>query len=130
MAYTAVSTYGYITGDDLEAFAANTYVSTDALFTEAVVMAQVTQAELWINEYCNRPDDPFTGTIPDGIKFATKHMAKFFMNFQMLENGHIEEMPMTLEQIIAICEVPLAKHKKAIDYSSSATDFDLRNRRD
>jgi hypothetical protein len=93
-------------------------------------MQQVSQAERWINEYCNRPDDPFTGTIPDGVKFATLHMAKYFMNFQMLEDGHIEEMPITLENVIRLCEIPLAKHKKEFDYSSSTTDFDLRNRRD
>ena len=50
------------------------------------------------------------------------------MNLQMLENGHIDEMPTTLDAIIEICKDLLKNNKLGIDYSTSASDFDLRNR--
>ena len=88
-------------------------------------MEQVDQAERWVNEYCNRPNDPFTGTIPDGVVYATLHMAKFFMDKHQLDDGHIKEMPNKLSDIEAICKIALASHKKSITYSSSASDFHL-----
>lgn len=126
MAYTAKSTYEYITGDELEAFAIATYTTVDALFTEAAVMAQVSESERWINEYCKQS---FTAAAaPDGVKTATLNMARYYMNIQMLENGHIDEIPATLDEVIEICKIALKNNVVGIDYSSSATDFDLRNR--
>lgn len=117
-----MSAYEYITGDELEAFAINTYATTDATFTEAPVMAQVSQAERWVNEYCGQT---FTGTIPDGVVFATLLMAKYLMDKQMVENKHIDEMPTKLNEIIRLCKEPLEKHKVDITYSGSETDFHL-----
>ena len=126
MGYTEVSTYHYCTGDELESFAINTYATTDATYTEAAVMGQVSEAERWINEYCNQS---FTaGAAPDGVKRATLHYARYLMNLQMLEDGHIDEIPATLEDIIFICETALGTHKKPIEYNSSYSLFDLRRR--
>ena len=89
-------------------------------------MGQVSEAERWVNEYCKQS---FTaGAAPDGVKTATLNMARYYMNIQMLENDHIEEMPTTLKAVIEICKVALKNNKLGIDYSSSLTDFDLRNR--
>ena len=124
MAYTEVSTYQYCTGDELESFAINDYSVTDALFTEAAVMAQVSEAERWVNEYCKQT---FTaGAAPDGVKTATLNLARYYMHVQMLENGHIDEMPAKLGAVIEICIEALKNNIIKIDYSSS-TDFDLRN---
>lgn len=88
-------------------------------------MAKVTVAEEWVNEYCGQS---FTaGAAPDGVKFATLHLAKYLMDRQLLENGFIEEMVIKLPEILQICKVPLEKNKVSITYASSASDFDLRN---
>jgi len=124
--YSEVSTYQYCTGVELESFAVNTYATTDATYTELVVMGQVSEAERWINEYCRQS---FTAlAAPDGVKRATLHYARYLMNLQMLEDGHLDELPVTLEDIIFICETALTSHKKPIEYNSSHSYFDLRRR--
>ena len=121
-----MSDYQYCTGDDLESFAVTDYSAVDTLFTEAAVMGQVNEAEYWVNEYCKKT---FTaGAAPSGVKSATLNLARYYMHVQMLENGHIDEMPTTLNEVIEICKVALKNNVLAIDYSTSATDFDLRNR--
>ena len=126
MVYTEVSTYQYCTGVELESFAINTFATTDPIYTELVVMGQVSEAERWVNEYCKQT---FTaGAAPDGVESATLHMARYLMNVQMLEDGHLEEMPMSLDEVIEICKIALKNNVLGIDYSTSATDFDLRNR--
>lgn len=126
MAFAEVSTYQYITGDELEAFAVTDYSVADTLFTEAAIMAQVSEAERWVNEHCKQT---FTaGAAPDGVKTATLNLARYYMHVQMLENGHIDEMPATLDEIIEICKIALVNNVLGIDYSTSSTDFDLRNR--
>lgn len=126
MAYTEVSTYQYCTGDELEALHKYTYLSVDARYTEAAVMEEVTQAERWVNEYCGQT---FTaGAAPDGVEFATLEMARYFMNRQFLTDGYLEELPKTLNEILQLCKNVLAKNKIFIDYNSSTSDFDLRNR--
>ena len=126
MVYTAKSTYEYITGDELEAFAIATYLSIDELFTEAAVMAQVTEAEKWVNEYCKQT---FTaGAAPDGVKAAVKNLARYYMLLQILEKGYTEEMPFSLSEVLIICKGALINNVLGIDYSNSITDFDLRNR--
>lgn len=126
MPYTEVSNYQYCTGAELEDFAINDYNVTDATYTELAVMGQVSEAERWINEYCKKT---FTAlAAPDGVKRATLHYARYLMNLQMLEDGHIDEMPATLEDIIFICETALASHKKPIEYNPSSSFFDLRRR--
>ena len=85
-------------------------------------MAQVSEAERWVNEYTK---DTFTaGAAPDGVKTATINLARFYMTQQMLENGHIKEMPYSLDQVLTICRDALEPHTKDIDYSN--VDFDMR----
>lgn len=121
-----MSTYQYVTGDELESFAINDYGTTDAIYTEAAVMGQVSEAERWVNEYCKQS---FTaGAAPDGVETATLQMARYLMNVKMLGDGHIDELPMMLNEVITICKIALKNNKLEIDYSSSSDDFDLRNR--
>ena len=127
MAYTETSTYQYITGIELEDFAINDYSVTDVLFGEADVIAQISEAERWVNEHCKQTFG--IGVLaPDGVRTATLNLARYYMHVQMFENGHIDEMPTTLNEVIEICKVALKNNVLAIDYSTSATDFDLRNR--
>lgn len=89
-------------------------------------MGQVSEAEFWVNEYCKKT---FTaGAAPSGVKSATLNLARYYMHVQMLENGHIDEMPATLEAVLDICKGALKNNVLAIDYSNSISDFDLRNR--
>lgn len=126
MAYTATSTYEYCTGDELEAFAIAVYLTVDPLFTEAAVMAQVTEAEKWVNEYCKQT---FTaGAAPDGVSTAVLNLARYYMLLQMLANNHIDEMPFSLSEVLIICKDALENHILGIDYNTSINDFDLRNR--
>lgn len=85
-------------------------------------MAQVSQAERWVNEYCGQS---FTGTIPDGVVSATLEMARYFMNIQMLNDGHIKEFTVQLNTIITLCKTYLDKNKVAPTYSGSSDDFHL-----
>ncbi|MCP4550883.1 MAG: hypothetical protein GY834_02330 [Bacteroidetes bacterium] len=114
------STYEYTTVAALEALMALTLDAVDARYTDAVVEAKITQAERWINEYCGQT---FTGTIPDGVVFATLEVAKFFMNLQMLEDEWIEEIPNKFKDVLEIVKEPLADNKVSMDYSSSASEF-------
>ncbi len=86
-------------------------------------MAQVTQAEIWVNEYCGQT---FTGTIPAGIVGATKLMARYYMEMIMMSDGYIEKLSSPLKTIMQLCEVFLLKHKVTVSYSSSKSDFDMR----
>ena len=123
MAYAATSTYQYTTGDILEAFHICDYSTIDALYTEAAVMAQVSHAERWVNEYCGQT---FTaGAAPDGVVSATLEMARYFMNIQMLGDSHIKEFTIKLNSIIKLCEGFLAKNKVTPTYSGSSDDFHL-----
>jgi hypothetical protein len=91
MAYTATSTYEYITGDELEAFARKDYSAIDSTnYTEANVMAQVTAAEEIVNSICGQS---FTGTIPDGVKVATKLIARQLMLNVLYEDGWLTDPP-------------------------------------
>lgn len=86
-------------------------------------MAQVSQAERYVNGVC---DQTFTaGAAPDGVKSATLEMARYFMNIQMLTDGHLKKFDVKLSTIEELCEMYLSTHHKAIDYSSSADDFHL-----
>ncbi|KKM04895.1 hypothetical protein LCGC14_1759630 [marine sediment metagenome] len=86
----------------------------------------ITQAERWVNEYCGKS---FTGTIPDGVVFATLEMARYLMNRQMLEDGMLEELPTKLSDVLRICKDPLSKNKVTPDYTASTSDYNLTNRR-
>lgn len=87
MVYTATSTYEYITGDDLEAYTARTYLSADARYTEVVVMAQVSMAERIVNDYQGQT---FTPPVDDDIKSAVLMIAKRLMTILMIEDGYFE----------------------------------------
>jgi len=89
-------------------------------------MLQVSEAERWINGYCKQS---FTvGAAPDGVKSATLNLARYYMLLQMVENGHLDEMPFSLDKVLVICKGDLKNHVLGIDYSNSINDFDLRNR--
>ena len=119
-----MSVYQYITGDELEDFHICTYVNVDALYDEAEVMGQVSQAERWVNEYCGQSF--IAGAAPDGVEAATLEMARFYMNMQFLVDGHIKEFPIPLNIIEKLCKNYLEKHKVSVPYTSSASDYDLR----
>ncbi|KKN42892.1 hypothetical protein LCGC14_0708660 [marine sediment metagenome] len=86
-------------------------------------MGQVSQAERWVNEYCGKS---FTaGSAPDGVVSATLYMAKYFMDTNMLEDGHIEELSMELDEVENICKGYLARHTVKIEYSSNSSEFRL-----
>ena len=107
----------------MELIAVATYVDVDTRYTEPVVMAHVSQAERWVNEFCGRT---FTaGSAPDGVVFATLEMARYMMNRQMLEDEYLEEIPTSLSDVLKICSSPLNKNKVNVDYSTSADDFYL-----
>ena len=80
MAYTEVSDYGYVTGDELEAYHILTYVSVDARYTEAAVMAKVSQAERTIRSITN------TTSSTDGIKSLVLEFSKYLMAIQITED--------------------------------------------
>jgi len=123
MVYTAKSDYEYITGVELEDLHIYTYLTVSAVFTEAAVMQQVSQAERWVNEYCGQS---FTaGAAPDGVKAATLEMARHFMNQQLLNGKYIDEYNVPIAQIEALCRVYLVRNKVTPDYDGSDDLFHL-----
>lgn len=83
-----VSVYEYITVADLESFTANDYDAVDAAFINAVVDANISMAERWVNSYCKTT---FTGTIPDEVVYATTLLADFYMKRLLWHHGHRAE---------------------------------------
>jgi len=83
------STYEYITVAILEAFARKDYSAIDANYTDAVIEAQITAAEEIVNSVCGQS---FTGTIPDGVKIATKIIARELMLNILYEDGWLTEI--------------------------------------
>lgn len=80
MVYTEVSVYGYITGDNLEAYTGIDYSANSAIYTEAVVMAKVTIAERMVNAYLGVS----TGqTITDGVITSTIMITAHLMSMDM-----------------------------------------------
>lgn len=80
-----VSQYGYITVAVLEDYASEDYGAIDSTFlADSKVEAKITAAEQLINSYCGTS---FTGTIPDGIQYATKDISKRMIYTWMRENG-------------------------------------------
>lgn len=80
MTYTEVSTYGYITGDELEDYHLLTYASVDARYVEAAVMAKVSQSERIIRSITN------TTVSTDGIKSLVLEFSKYLMATQIVED--------------------------------------------
>jgi hypothetical protein len=116
------STYEYTDVAGLEAFMQTDLETLDARYTNANVEAVITQAERWVNSYCKQS---FTGTIPDGVVFATLEMARYLMCRQMVEDDNLEEIPYSLSTVIQLCKVPLASNIVEVSYSSSAEDYYL-----
>ena len=109
MAYSETSVYEYITGDELEAFAVQTYLSVDARYTEAVVMAKVSVAERIINEICRKS---FTSPIPDGVVAATILIAERLMFNQMVKDGKAMEGSEKVKEFIdQVIEIALKNNK-------------------
>jgi len=80
MAYTEVSVYGYITGDNLEAYTGIDYSANNAVYTEAVVMAKVTIAERMIHGYLGVSA---AQTVTDGIISAVTMISAHLMSISM-----------------------------------------------
>ena len=79
-----VSAYGYITVAELEAFAVTDYGTVDASYTDAVVEANISQAERLVNIYVGQT---FTGTIPDGVVYVVLDVSFKLMHNRMVEEG-------------------------------------------
>jgi len=96
-AYSEVSEYQYITGDDLEAYTGIDYDANNAVYIEAVVMAKVTIAEKMVNSYLG-----VTGaqTITDGVEVATTIIAAHLMSLSM--QIHATNSPISDTYIISI----------------------------
>ena len=79
------SEYQYTTLAALEKYAKRDYSALDATqYSDANVEDTITNAEYFINTYVGTT---FTGTIPDGIKLATKMIAKIYMDNDMIEKN-------------------------------------------
>ena len=74
------SLYGYITVADLEAYHVVTYDAVDALYTDAVVEAKITQSEKFIRGITD------VTTATDGTKSLVLEYSKYLMNLQFLED--------------------------------------------
>lgn len=118
------STYAYTTIAALELFHGGIdYEATFSNYTDSVVEAQITQAERWVNTFCIQT---FTGSIPDGVVYATLYMSRHFMNVLMLDDGFLEELPRTYEKVVKKCNEALKNNKVSIPYTNSIGDYDLR----
>lgn len=85
MAYTEVSTYGYITGDQLEEFTGIDYSVVEATrFSEAKVMSRVSAAERIVHGYLGVSA---AQTVTDGIMVCVTIIAAKLMNVALLEFG-------------------------------------------
>ena len=69
---------------DLESFAAIDYSAVKTTYTNTVVEAWITQAEVLVNKI---DGSSYTGTIPENIKQATLAIAKRIAMNQMADDG-------------------------------------------
>ena len=95
MAYTETSTYGYITGDQLEDFTSVDYSVVDATaFAEAKVMGKVSIAETMVHAFLGVSS---AQTATDGIKTAVMLISARILNDSMIKFGYLtaenEEQP-------------------------------------
>lgn len=98
MAYTETSTYGYITGDELEAFTSVDYSTLNAtVFSEANVMAKVSIAERMVHAYLGVSS---AQTATDGIKTAVMLISARILNDSMIKSGNLtaenQEQPFSI----------------------------------
>ena len=89
MAYTEVSEYGYITGDQLELFSKLDYSTIETTqFSEVNVMGTVSIAERMVNSYLGKNG---AQTVTDGIFTATTVIAAKLMAGAVAELGYDNE---------------------------------------
>ena len=79
-----VSEYGYATVASLELYTSEDYSEMVRKITDGEVDAKITAAEWLINTYLGQT---YSGTIPDGVKFATHDIAKRLLYQWMREHG-------------------------------------------
>ena len=74
------SEHGYITVANLEAYHVVTYDAVDALYTDTIVEAKISQAENFIRGITD------VTTVTDGTKALVIEYSKYLMNLQFLED--------------------------------------------
>ena len=83
-----VSTYGYITVANLEAYESVDYGNIDStLYSDANIEAKITIAERIVNGLIGTT---YTGTIPDRIVAATTIISAQLMRNVLIRNGHVD----------------------------------------
>lgn len=80
-----VSIYQYITVAELEAYTGMDYSAIDALFTNTVIEAQISNAERMVNGIKRQS---FSVTPPDDVEAATYIMSQRLMNNMIIEYGY------------------------------------------
>ena len=79
-----VSIYQYITVAELEAYTGMDYSAIDALFTNTVIEAQISNAERMVNGIKRTS---YT-TVPDDVEAATYILSQRLMNNMIIEYGY------------------------------------------
>jgi len=88
-----MSTYGYITVANLEAYTGIDYETTSATYTDAFVNAQISMAERLVIQMCIVAP----GTT-DGSYFATMVLSERLMRNIMVGDGYAAEMPQSIKE--------------------------------
>lgn len=101
------STYEYITVALLEAKSGIDYSGIDAGYTDAFIEAQITAAEEVINGICGQS---FTGTIPDGVKVATKVLAQELMEHILVGDKYWTEIQYNKQLDDRLIEMSLSRN--------------------
>ena len=102
------SEYGYITIANLEAYTGINYETTDAVYTDAFVEANISLAERTVRSMCITAP---TAT-SDGIIVATLILSERIMRNVMVMDGHAVEMKDSIKAFFDyLIEVVLKKDK-------------------
>ena len=89
------STYEYATVSDIEQHMSESLSDIDDKeLNETNIEAKISAAEMFINGYVGTS---FTGTIPDGVKYATRDITAKMIYRWMLENGMITSKEKIIE---------------------------------
>ena len=107
-----VSTYGYITVAQLEAYTGIDYATTSAVYTDAFVEANISIAERVVRSIAHNP--PATAT--DEIFAATMILSERFMRNVMITDGFAAEMQQIIKDFMdVLIDTILAKQKGMVD---------------
>ena len=107
-----VSTYGYITVAQLEAYTGINYETTSAVYTDAFVEANISIAERVVRSIA--VDPPATAT--DEIFAATMILSERFMRNVMVTDGYAVEMSQDIKNFMdVLIDTILAKQKGMVD---------------